>query len=60
MPGRGKSGGLRTILAYKADDKVCFIFGYAKNEKANLTTVEFNAMKKLAAEFFSYSEIEIE
>lgn len=60
LHGRGKSGGVRTILAYKSGDKVCFLFGYVKNEKVNLTSDEKTAAKKLAAEFFSYSENEID
>lgn len=30
LPGRGKRGSVRTILAFKAGDKAFFIFGYAK------------------------------
>jgi hypothetical protein len=34
---RGKSGGLRTILAYRQDDKLVFLFGFAKRERRTST-----------------------
>ena len=30
IQGRGKSGGLRTLLAFKHEDKAFFIYGFAK------------------------------
>ena len=32
----GKSGGYRTLLAYKKDDRAVFLFTFAKNDKDNL------------------------
>jgi hypothetical protein len=46
--GRGKSGGGRTIVCFKKDDRAIFIHGFAKNEKSNLSTKELNAFKELA------------
>ena len=34
--GQGKSGGARTLLAYKKDDRAFFIFGFAKNAKGSI------------------------
>jgi hypothetical protein len=34
--GQGKSGGYRTIIAYRRGDRAVFLFGFAKNERANL------------------------
>jgi hypothetical protein len=36
LPGRGKRGGVRTIVFFKQHDFAVFIYGYAKNEKADL------------------------
>lgn len=36
LNGRGKHGGVRSIVAYKSDKIIFFIFGYAKNEKENI------------------------
>lgn len=35
-PGQGKSGGFRTIIAYRHGKRAVFLFGFAKNERANL------------------------
>lgn len=55
LPGRGKSGGARTLLAYRSDDKSVFIHGFAKNDKDNISKKELQALKKLAGEYFGLS-----
>lgn len=59
IAGRGKRGGLRTIIAYKAEDKAIFIHGYAKNAKDNISFREEQALKKLAKIYFNYGVYEI-
>ena len=54
--GRGKSGGGRTLLVYKIGDKAFFVYGYAKNVKANINADELKALKHLAKELLSYSD----
>ena len=49
--GGGKSGGFRTIVLFKVGGHSFFVHGFAKNEKANITTKELRALKKLAASF---------
>jgi mRNA-degrading endonuclease RelE of RelBE toxin-antitoxin system len=45
MPGKGKRGGARVIYYYHdADDPLTLLAGYAKAEKADLTTAEKKAM----------------
>ena len=46
--GRGKSGSGRTIIFYRKDDRVIFIHGFAKNEKANLSKKELHAFKEFS------------
>lgn len=53
---RGKSGGVRTLLAYKSGDKAFFVYGFAKNARANVSTDELRALKLLAKELMSYSD----
>ena len=55
LKGHGKRGGARSIIAYKAASRTFFIFGYAKNERSNMTTEERKIAKTLAAELLSYS-----
>ena len=51
--GGGKSGGFRTIILFKVGGHSFFIHGFAKNEKANVTSRELKALKALAAIFLS-------
>jgi len=46
--GYGKSGGYRTLLAFKNNDRAIFITGFAKNEKDNITSEEKMVFKKLS------------
>lgn len=52
----GKSGGVRPLLAYKVADKAFFIYGFAKNERANISSDELKALKYLAKELLGYSD----
>ncbi len=54
IDGRGKSGGLRTLLAFRADDRAFFVFGFAKNVRANVSEKELRALKLMASELLGY------
>ena len=56
LAGRGKSGGVRTLLAYKAGNKAFFVYGFAKNARANISADELKALKYLAKELLKYSD----
>jgi len=56
LKGQGKRGGMRTILVYQAMKKVFFIFGYTKNEKANVSDEELSIAKRFAKELLTYSD----
>ena len=49
VPGKGKRGGARTIVAYKQAEKAFFIYGFAKNEKDNIDAKEKEALVKYAS-----------
>lgn len=59
-PGSGKSGGFRTIILFKAGGHCFFAHGFAKNEKANVSAKELDALKALARVYLGYSAEEIE
>lgn len=54
--GRGKSGGVRTLLAYRVGNKAFFVYGFAKNSRANISADELKALKHLAKELLGYGE----
>lgn len=48
LPGRGKSGGARTLIATNKSDRWFFVFGFEKNEMENIEPAELNALKAYA------------
>ena len=53
--GRGKRDGARTLLTYRVNDKTFFLYGFAKNSRANISDKELKALKLLATELLGYS-----
>jgi hypothetical protein len=60
IQGRGKSGGVRTIIAYRIEDKAFFVYGFAKNTRPNISADELKAFKKLASDLLVYSDAILE
>ncbi len=50
LPGRGKSGSTRTLLATNKGSLWFFVFGFEKNERADVSLRELAALKTLAAD----------
>ncbi|OIP36446.1 MAG: hypothetical protein AUK27_01520 [Deltaproteobacteria bacterium CG2_30_66_27] len=50
LPGRGKSGGARTLVATNRGNRWIFLFGFEKNDRANVTTKELEALQKIASD----------
>lgn len=57
---RGKRGGARTIVAFKRGDKAFFVYGFAKNTKANMAMHEKEIYKNLAKILLSYSDKQVD
>lgn len=57
-PGKGKSSGFRTIVAFKSDngDKIFFVYGFAKNQQSNITTVELDGLGIIAKHYLGATE----
>lgn len=60
IPGQGKRSSLRTIIAYKINNVAIFVYGFAKNNKANISAKEQKALKLLAKLYLGYNEKELE
>ena len=54
--GQGKSGSLRTLIAFQVDNKAFFIYGFSKNARSNINVKEMKSLKVLAKELLNYSE----
>ena len=59
LPGRGKSGGARTLVATKLGDRWYFLFGFGKNERANIDKHELRALQELAADLLGQDDAAI-
>jgi hypothetical protein len=58
--GRGRSGGYRTVIAYHANSRSIFLYGFAKNERENVETPDLENLKKLAKRLLALSSAEID
>lgn len=56
LPGRGKRGGARTLIAHRSGHAVFFMYGFPKNERANIESDELKALRLLARELLGYNE----
>ncbi len=55
LPGRGKSGGARTLVATRRAGRWIFVFGFEKNQKANVSDAELEGLRILASELLALS-----
>ena len=58
--GEGRSGGYRTLIAFRTSSRSVFLYGFAKNEKENISAEELDDLKKLAARLLSYDDHELQ
>lgn len=56
LSGRGKRGSTRTLLAINCADRWFFIYGFAKNERENISQQEEIALKTLAKDLLIATE----
>lgn len=57
--GQGKRGGFRTLVATNRAQRWVFVFGFAKNDRANINETEEVALKRLATVLLAHSKSEI-
>ncbi len=55
----GKSGGYRTLLAYRKDRIVFFLYGFEKNVRANINLKEEQALKELTKVYLELTDTQI-
>ena len=58
--GQGKSSGYRTIVMYREKKRAIFLYGFAKNEKDNMTGRELSCFQKLGSDLLKLSQSQIE
>jgi hypothetical protein len=46
-PGQGKSGGYRTLVAYRRGERAVYLYGFAKSARANIDDDERDAWRRV-------------
>lgn len=59
LPGHGKRGSTRTLLATNRGDRWIFIYGFEKNERANVSQNELEALKLLANDLLALTDSQL-
>lgn len=54
-PGKGRSGGYRVIVAYRANDRAVFLLGFAKSEQDNIDANQLTTARKIAGSWLAAS-----
>ena len=60
LPGRGKRGSTRTIVATNTKDRWFFVFGYEKNDRENITDDERETLKDLADDLLGLTDTQLD
>ncbi len=60
LPGRGKSGSARTLVATNRGSRWFFVFGFEKNERANISPRELEAVQLIAADLLRLTSGELD
>jgi hypothetical protein len=59
LPGRGKRGSTRTLLATNRNDRWFFVFGFEKNECVDISENELESLKRLAKDLLGLTAAQI-
>jgi hypothetical protein len=59
-PGKGKSGGYRTLILFRQGDRAIFAFGFAKSAQANISKADLALLRNAAAEALEWSDEELD
>lgn len=59
-PGQGKSGGSRTVLLVRRGERVVFVFGFEKKDRANLSAQDLTLFQELAPIYLEATDAQME
>ena len=57
--GQGRSGGYRTLIAFRSEARAVFLFGFAKKDQENVSGGELKELQKAAAEMLAWSDADV-
>ena len=60
LPGRGKSGSSRTLIATNKGSGWFFVFGFEKNQRANVSDRELEALQGMAMDLLKLTNVQLD
>ena len=60
LAGRGKRGGVRTLVATNQGNRWFFVFGFEKNERDNISDAELQALQDYAADLLERTAAQLD
>jgi len=57
--GEGKSGGSRSIILFKKNDRAVYVHGFEKKDRANIGPDELEAFRRYAQVYLGYTNAEL-
>ena len=58
--GEGKSGGSRSIILFRQNNRAVYVYGFEKKDRANIDRRELEAFRELAQVILGYTDAEME
>ena len=58
--GEGRSGGYRTVIIFRGDDRAIFVFGFVKSAQASLTPGDLVNFRKIAKPMLALRDAELD
>jgi hypothetical protein len=56
LPGQGKRGGAKTIVATKLAERWFFLYGFSKNERSSIDKDELRALQEVAKDLLGFDD----
>ena len=56
LPGQGKRGGARTLVATKMANRWFYLYGFSKNERVNISQDELRVLQEIAKDLLGFDE----
>ena len=57
--GQGKSSGYRTIVVFRKEKRAIFLYGFAKNERGNISNKELYYFQKLCSDLLKLNSSQL-
>ena len=57
---KGRSAGYRSLILFRLDTHAFFVYGFAKNQRDNITPGELREFRALADEMLAFDEAELQ